>query len=146
MSQPMTDELRFPFQLRNAFFKSLEFYRDSNLPKQFEFPITVSINVHADDFPARVQVNVKLETPDDGPLKLCVELIGLFVLVENHPAPDESILPDFINERALHMLWPYLYQAVRQITAMMGTNPVDIKIPYAFEFQPQEESELIDAQ
>jgi preprotein translocase subunit SecB len=142
----MTNEPRFPFKLDNACFKSLEFYRESKLPKQHEIPITVALKVHDNDFPDRVQIDLRLESAEDGPLRLCLELIGLFTLVEDRPIPDQSVLLDFINEQALHMLWPYLNQAVRQITTMMGSNPVDIKTPSAFGFQRQEENEVTDTQ
>jgi preprotein translocase subunit SecB len=35
------------------------------------------------------------------------------------------------------MLWPYLTQTIRQITAMMGIEPIEIKIPVNYDLKAQ---------
>jgi preprotein translocase subunit SecB len=132
----MTQELGFPFRLDNTFFTSLRFHRPPQIPESLEVGFSVQAKVHADEFPDRLQVDLKIETPDDQPLTLSLELVGIFRAVEGQPEPEPSIIPDFINERALHMLWPYMAQMVRQVTGQMGMAPLNIPTPYMFQFQP----------
>jgi hypothetical protein len=68
-----------------------------------------------------------------------VEVVGLFDLIEGQPEPDRSIIGDFVNERALFMLWPHVTHTVKQITGQMGVNPVNVRTPDTFEFMPVEE-------
>lgn len=135
----MTQETRFPLQLDNVFFTSLQFRRVPELPDPLQLNILTQVRVYGEQFPDRLQIDLKIETPDDQPLMLSVELVGLFSAVEGQPKPDPSILSDFVNEKALYMLWPYMVQVVRQITSQMGTNPVNIMTPYVFDFKPLEQ-------
>ncbi len=91
-----------------------------------------------------MQLVLKVQTVEDQPLSFLLELIGLFDHVEELPAPDRSIIPDFINERALYMLWPYMAQVITNITGQMGTIPINVPTPYKFSFESQEEKPTKD--
>ncbi len=131
----MAQEARFPIQLNNAFFITLEFHRTPELPDAIEIQFSVEARVHGKDFPDKLQIHLKVEAVENQPLTLFMELVGLFELVDGAPRPDHSALPDFVNERALYMLWPHVVQMVRQVTAQMGMNPVHFPTPYNFDFR-----------
>lgn len=133
----MTQETRFPFRLEHAFFRTLEFHREPSVPPQLNVDFSVQIKVHSEQFPDRLEIDLKVETQEEQPLTFCLELIGIFTLVEGEPKPDREILPKFVNERALHVLWPYLTQVISQATVQMGINPLKIPIPYFFAFEPE---------
>lgn len=140
----MTQNVKFPLRLTHSFFKSLNFSRASELPEPLKVEIMAEIKVRHRNFPDQLQIDLKLETAEGQPLMFCIELVGLFNLVEDQPRPSREILPDFVNQRALHMLWPYVAQMIRIVTGQMGMNPVTIPIPHYFEFSPADE--LVEAQ
>jgi preprotein translocase subunit SecB len=132
----MTQEIRFPFRLNNAFFTSLEFERISELPERLDLSIGVQAKISEDEFPDRLQVHLRIKTvEEESPLTFCVELIGLFDLIEDQPEPDRSIITEFVNERALYILWPHITQMVRIVTGQMGTNPINVNTPFEFHWR-----------
>ena len=134
----MTPETRFPLRLERAFFTSLQFRRIPEMPDPLQLSILTQVRVHSEHFPDKLQIDLKIETAEDQPLVFLVELVGLFSAVEGKPEPDPSIIPGFVNKRALHMLWPYAVQMIRQVTGQMGTDPIEISTPYTFDFAPAE--------
>lgn len=130
----MTQQIRFPFELREAFFVSLQFDRKPQVPDPLTFGVSAAVKVVADGFP-ELRVHLRIETlqAEDSPLTFHAEVIGLFGLLQGQPVPDRSIIPEFVNERALFLLWPYVSQTVRQITAQMGISPVRLPTPIIFE-------------
>lgn len=139
MTQP--SEVRFPIRLDHAFFKSLQFSRDKKVPDDLSINIAAGINVHYKDFPDRLQIDLKVETVGDSPLRFCVEFVGIFGLVEDHPRPGRDILADFVNQQALYMLLSYINQMVFIVTGQMGTRPIKLPIPYHFAFNPEQDSD-----
>ncbi len=140
----MTQEIRFPFRLHNAIFTSLEFRRQPEMPEPLQLQLSTEIRIHDDKFPDRLQIDLRLKTPGEQPLKLFVELVSLFDLVEDQPKPDRSIIPDFINQQALYMVWPYMTQMVKYMTGQMGTSSVNVPTPLIFSFKPPEEKPTVD--
>jgi preprotein translocase subunit SecB len=134
--EPVT---RFPLRLERAFFKSVKFDREPEIPEPMELNFSVGVRVHDEHFPDHLQVDIKIETQEGQPLSIRMELIGTFSLVEGSPKPERDTLPDFINQQALHMLWPYITQMARQITTHMYMGPLDMPVPYAFDFRPQDQ-------
>ncbi len=132
---------RFPFGLTEAFFVTLELSRVAELPQPLDLNLSVEARVDDSDFPDKLQVGLRVKSPDESPLKVCLELIGLFDRVPGQPEPDRSIIQDFVNERAFYILWSYVEQTVRQTTGLMGMRPLKIKNPYYFAFEPPPESE-----
>lgn len=136
----MDKNLRYPFKLNNAFFSTLKFSRPEKVPEEtLPTSFEVKINVTEDNFPEHLQIRLRMETTPEVPFEICIELIGLFDLVEGHN-PDQSIIPDFLNERALFMLWPYITQTVAQITSTMGMDPIKLATPYSYFFQLENEN------
>lgn len=134
----MAQETHFPFRLGNAFFTNLQVSRLPAMPDQLTMKFAVDVRIQDHKFPNELQVDVRLRTLGEQPLTLNIELVGLFGLVDGAPEPSPDIISDFINQRALFMLWPYLVQMVKQVTAQMGTNPVNITTPYSFHVESVE--------
>jgi hypothetical protein len=133
-----TTESSLPtFQLTEAFFTTIEFRRASEVPEPLHVRFNVQLRVHGDRLPERLQVDLKLETVEDQPLTMVLEVVGLFVGVEGQLEPDSSELSRFVNERALAMLWSYMVQMTRLTTSQMGMSPVKLATPAEFSFFPE---------
>jgi len=133
----MTQDAEFPFELDDAFFTTLRFNRLPELPPTLNLEFSVEVKIHEEQFPDRLQIDVRLVTPGEQPLTLLLELVAVFTPVEGRSVPSPERLSDLVNKRALHMLWPYMVQMVRQMTAQMGMPPVNLGTPYAFHAEPE---------
>src|SRR5256885_254182 len=102
----MPDQPKFPFVLSGTFFLRLEFRRQP----QLEGPLTTvwSAAVVVDDsrYPS-FDVIVRAEASSDQPFSFSVEVLGRFGLADGITAPERSIIPEFLNDQGLFMLWPY---------------------------------------
>ena len=126
---------KFPFRLTHAFFKTVEFDRAPSLPDPLQVDFSTQIRVHEDRLPDVLQIDLKIETESDQLLTFNIEMIGVFNLLEGQPRPDRPMVNQFVNERALYMLWPYSEQLVRVITSQMGMNPLNLRTPYEYSFE-----------
>jgi preprotein translocase subunit SecB len=144
MCEDMSQNIQYPFSLVNAFFISLHFEREGVMPDTIEMPIEMQIKVIDKDFP-RLQVNLRNKTNAPSPVKLDIELVGLFDYIGDHPEQDHELISDFIREKGLYMLWPYVSQMTRMITGQMGMNPIDTRTPLSFELLPIIEAAKADA-
>jgi preprotein translocase subunit SecB len=131
----MINSIQYPFKLINAFFVTLHFDREPAVPNKMEFQIEIQIKVIDKDFP-RLQVNIRNRTTDQSPLKLEVELVGLFDYIGNNPEQDRALITDFLRDKGIHMLLPYISQIIRIITGQMGMNPLDIHPPFSIDVPP----------
>lgn len=122
---------KYPFEFENAFFISLNFSRDSALPEKIELQVEAQIKISDEHFP-RLQVNLKVKAAEPSPLRFSVELVGLFGYTGTDAAIDRSVAEEFINNKGLNVLWPYMTQMIRIITGQMGMNPLDTKTPLYF--------------
>jgi hypothetical protein len=76
-------------------------------------------------------------TIDEQDLELSVELIGLFERLNSEPEPDPNKTMEFVEQRALFVLWAILNQFIKQVTANMGMEPLNFKIPADFKLTPE---------
>ena len=113
------------------------------MPDQLNLTFGVEVRVQEERFPDTLQVDIRLKTLEDQPLTMHAELVGLFSLVDGAPQPVRDIIPDFVNNQALHMLWPYMAQMLRIVTGQMGTNPINIKTPHEFQIELPEDSQVV---
>ena len=135
---------KYPFRLTNAFLIELSFQRAPQVPEPIPLNLNVLVKVVDLEFP-KLEVRLRLQTEgDDQPLKIVAEVVGMFDLVEGQPVPGREIVVEFLNERALFMLWPYISLPIQQITAQMGTGPVALAVPYHFELT--QEALTVEAQ
>jgi preprotein translocase subunit SecB len=126
------------FELTEAFFTSVEFRRTPEVPDPLNVRFNVRVRVHDEKLPEALQIDLKLETPEEQPLMMALEIVGLFEGRDGQPEPDRGELSRFVNERALFMLWPYAAQMTRLTTAQMGMDPVKLPNPLEFHFSPEE--------
>lgn len=125
------------FQLAEAFFTTLEFRRTPEVPDSLNVRFNVQLKVHSERLPERLQVDLKLETMDDQPLMMVLEIVGLFEGAGDQTELNDDEISRFVNERALFMLWPYVVQMTRLTTAQMGMDPVKLPTPHEFLFLPE---------
>ena len=128
----MTQFNQYQFKLVNAFFINLLFERERVLPEPMQIQIEVQTKVIDKDFP-RIQINIRTSTKDQSELKMNLELIGLFDYIGDNPERDRNLIYEFIGNKGLHMLWPYISQMTRIITSQMGMNPLDVHTPIYFD-------------
>jgi len=105
------------------------------MENEFQLEANVELKVVTEQLPQRLQLNLKFESEDVLPVKFKLELVGLFDLVEGSLEADRNTLVDFINERALFIMWSYVLQMSRLMTSQMGMNPVNWRMPQNFEFE-----------
>jgi hypothetical protein len=128
---------QYPFRLVNALLTEISCQRAPEAPVPVPLNFNVLVKVVDVEFP-KLEVHLRLQAVDDNqPLKILAEVVGLFDLVEGQPVPGREIVIDFLNDRALFLLWPYLSLPIQQITAQMGTAPVTLAAPYHFELTPE---------
>lgn len=125
----------FPFILNDIFFTTVEFCRKSQMENEFQLEAKVELKVVTEQLPQRLQLNLKFESENAPPVKFKLELVSLFDLVEGHPEADRNTIVNFINERALFIMWSYVSQISRLMTSQMGMNPVNWRMPRNFEFE-----------
>jgi preprotein translocase subunit SecB len=134
------EQIDHPFKLSKAFFAELHFKRPPAMPENTALHIGVQSRVVEDGLPERLEVQLKAETEGDSPLDIRVIVIGVFSLAEGASIPGADTVPDFVRNRAFHVLWSYIDQGITQATSMMGINPVCLESPLAFLYEPSSES------
>jgi len=140
----MTEPQLPKFRLHEAFFTSLEFSRMPEIPEPLHLRFSVELKVHSEGLPDALQIDLKLETLEDQPLTMILELVGLFRGSGDQTQLEDDQVSRFINERALFILWPYIVQMTRFVTAQMGISPVNIEVPLQFNFLPEAEGSLLE--
>jgi len=130
----MTSNIKYPFEQVNIFSIALSFSRKQSIPDQIEMPISIQVKVVEPGFP-RIQVNMIVKSPPDTALSFSAEVVGLFDYVGEKTEFDKELNQEFIQEKALHLIWVYIDQLARLITGQMGMNPLKLKAPIAFEPQ-----------
>lgn len=132
-------EKTFPYRMVNVFFVSLNIKREMKMPDELEFPITIQSKLIEPEFP-RLQINLRVFTPEDSPLVFDMELIGLFDYIGNEPEYDHDMNEKFLIERGFYLVYPYSGQLLRIITGQMGINPIDTPLPINVNFLADENS------
>ncbi len=137
----MSDEtikanLFFPFRLEAAFFSLLHFSRQPTLPDNSQLSISTQLKVVDDEYPQKIQINLRVTTQKEQPIFFDIELIALFSHVKDQPLFSKENLQDFINQQALFMLWPYIVSEVHESTAKLGASPITLKTPHLYNYKP----------
>lgn len=121
----------YPFKLVNAFFINLQLKRGPNIPDSIHLNIPVEIKVNAPDYPERFQVGLRMHVESgEPPITLEAELVGIYELAEANAKPENGILKQFIEQRAVFTLWAYMSQMIQIASGQMGMNPLKIENPY----------------
>jgi preprotein translocase subunit SecB len=123
----------YPFSLINAFFDCLEFQREDKVPPGTQTTFVAEIKVGLDNYPTQFQVNLRLKSQEENhPIKVNMELIGLFRYSGNDPSADKDRIIEFLNNRGLFMLWPYLHLMIKSVTTQMGIEGLNLTPPAEF--------------
>lgn len=128
--------LYFPFRLDTTFFSLLHFSRQPNISGEFQLSIISQLKVVDDEYPQKIQINLRVTTQKEQPVFFDIELIALFSHVEDQPLFPKEDFQDFINQRALFMLWPYIVSEVHESTAKLGTPPITLVTPHQYNYKP----------
>jgi preprotein translocase subunit SecB len=127
----MPPEIKYPFQQVAVFPIALSFSRIPQIPKQLELPVAIRYKFLEEEFP-KIQVNLKVETPVDVPIPFNIEMVGIYNYVGDQTSYNNELDNEFVREKAVFMIWGYIDQLVRIITAQMGNKPILLKAPLAF--------------
>jgi hypothetical protein len=125
----MTSSINYPFNLENAFFICLDFQRQAAVPSNLTIGIGTEIRVVTEKYPDQLQVNLRINSQDGEPLKLSMELVALFKYTGNSPDQDKDKFIDFLNDKGLIMVWPYLNQMLKFVTSQMAMQPLNLNLP-----------------
>jgi preprotein translocase subunit SecB len=131
----MADSPKYPFMLVGTFFLRLEFRRKPEIAPPLTTTWTATIRVDESSYP-KFDVFVTAVASDDQPFSFTIELLGRFNVDEGMEAPTQAIIPEFLSNQALYMLWPYVVQAIAQASAQMGMPPVQISTPAKWQIGP----------
>ena len=121
-----------PYRLERAFFISLQFARPPQMLDATPMQFAVNLIFEPEELPDKFQINLRIQSEPDAPLTISAELVGCFGLVEGQPQPDDTIVADFVAERALFQLWPLVRQMVGMVTGQMGIDPYRLPTAHSF--------------
>ena len=128
----MINATNYPYEVINIFLISLTFKRGNAAPPPLELPISSEIKMVEPEFP-RLQVNVKVSTPEDTPISFNFEIVGVFNYIGESKQYEKDLNKEFVSKKALDLIWVHATQMVRMITGQMGMNPVQLKTPVFFD-------------
>jgi hypothetical protein len=124
----MINKKSYPFNLTNSFFICLDIQRGPEVPPNLVLAITTEIKVVDIKFPDQFQVNLKVNSQNDDPIKFSLELVGLFSYTGNQPELDKNKFIDFLNDQGLYMMWPHLTHMLRFLSAQMGMQVLNLNM------------------
>lgn len=127
----MSETPEFPFELDKAFFSKLTFERIPTMPKELHLETKIEITVK-EKLPKPVQVTINIKSAESSPLKIDLQLIGLFKYLGNDPDTDKALVERYMNFQGFVVLWPNITQFFRIVTSLMGMNPLNFPSPARF--------------
>jgi preprotein translocase subunit SecB len=125
----MMTRITYPFDLTNTFFICLDFQRGSEVPPNLNIGVMAEMKVVDEHYPDHFQVNLKISSQNDTPIKFSLEMVGIFSYTGNQPDQDKNKFIDFLNDQGFLMIWPFLTQMVRFLTSQMGMQVLNLKFP-----------------
>jgi len=127
----------YPFQFTDAFFIKINFVRKSAKLPSGTSEVNAQLKVIEDRYPEQLQINLRTISSKKSLLQLEMELVGLFKYVGSNPEEDKNLINQFVSEKAITMLWPFIIQFSKILTGVMGIQPVTLPFPIDFKFQPE---------
>lgn len=128
------------FETHDIFIVTLNIKRAAEVSP--DYTINVGIAARALWRPDQMlEVGLKLSTNNEDSLSFTAEVVGIFQTTERLNSLDQTerdrFAIDFINERALTMLWAYADGIIRGVTGNMGIRVLkilpSINLPFRFE-------------
>jgi preprotein translocase subunit SecB len=132
----MTSIKHFPLQLERVFFTDIKVKREPVVPEPLQVGFSSQVKTVEKDLPEKLQVNLKTTSIESSPVNFDIELVGIFTRIDKNIIIGGDDLVEFMNERALPTLWPYLVNLVFQLTSQMGMRGIFIPTPANFEIIP----------
>ena len=131
----------YPITFDNAVIAKLSFERDPVLDKpiQIHYEVNAQIAQHDEIPPDIIQYNIQFKTKDTDPIRILIEVSGIFKFTGEDNDLKDNLINEFLNEKAIFILWPIITQNIQIITAQMGMNPFYIPVPVAINFSPIEQ-------
>lgn len=123
----MTENIRYPFKLKNTFFINLEFKREPDITPGTLMQFELQIKVTELNFP-EFQINMINTTRSGSPIKLSLESVAIFEYKGENSDQFHETVHEFITKEGFTLLWPYTAQMIRIITGQMGMDPLRIPI------------------
>lgn len=120
------EHITYPFQLRHAIFSELVFKRQPKVPDDIETQLKTLVRLHSGDLPEQIQVQLRLETIEDGPFAFAVELIAIFDVTAADDDVSRDLAQRFVKERAFYMLFPLLRQKISATAHSMGVRRFEV--------------------
>ena len=128
----MNKAIKYPYEIVSVFLISFRFNRNAEITPNLQIPVKTKFKLLEPGFP-KIQVNVLIETPNDLPISFQIEAVGLFNYVGEKQDYDSARNKEFIFEKGIHTILPYISQIIKLFTSQMGMTPLNILIPSTFE-------------
>ena len=159
---------KFPFRTLHIFFANVSVQRENDVSVQREDDVSVqredevssdvnslssqSIAVEAaygfNDDNEQHSLNLHFTSSESShlPVKIEVNVIGVFEQVDKEAQIDAALISKFVNERLLPEILSRFIQFIGGLTALMGISPIWLPTPRGFGFSLEELLKLSDSE
>jgi hypothetical protein len=129
----MSDNTALPFELRDVFFVNIHTQRAGKVTDPITLNIAIGVRFDVAHLP-KLEVGMHIATPpEEKTVVIQLDLVSIYEALDGATNMDESVVVDFINQKALPMLWPYGDLLVRQLSASMGIPAIKVHLPFVFD-------------
>lgn len=125
----MPNNVGWPLVLEDVFFVDINLSRQPSLPDNIEIQLLAEAKINLRNHKQLLQINVKLRSDDDMPLKMSVLAIGLFRYIDNKADENHELIADYVNRFALPIVWSFIKTNLRTISSSMGMPSINIPMP-----------------
>lgn len=128
----------YPFSFINAFFIDIQLSRVPDpLPEKYELQAEVDIKINLlEDGGKKMQVNLRFRSAPDSMLTISIEIVGFFACETDDAYTNRALQAEYLENRGLFMMWPFLHQYIRATTSQMGIPPISISFPTTIDLSP----------
>lgn len=120
-----------PYRLRQAFFATIHVARSPQVPET-EMEFALQAKVIGRGLPQQLEVQLKVDTAKEKPINISLFLIGYFELVDRIAVPSQDEINQYVEDVGLPVMWAYVDQMARVLTAQMGMAPICLQAPAQF--------------
>lgn len=139
--------MTYPFNCKDTFLIALEMSRKPDIPVGSKLQLEAQFKVIMDNYPDQFQVNIRLKSTEQSPIKFKTELVGLFGHNGSDPERDKLLINSYLNDSGIPIIWPTFLPVLRMVAAAMGVNGVNLPLiaPFNIELIEQETKPAIKA-
>jgi hypothetical protein len=130
----VTTPAKYPFEVRDVYFVELNFSRAASVPQPLTLAVTVGARLDRRAYPECEIGLRRVIEPEDPPVRVSLELVGKFGSLEETSPPGPEALGEFIDHKALPMLWSYGDAMMRNLTAALGVPVIKLLPPLSVSF------------